>query len=192
MIFLKALSFVLLNAILGFLIPYSVRYLLFFPRSEKRIAGHKVPLTPGVFPRLKGMLIAKLEGVLSEYLQDAYGSDPNGRIRQWEDKMYQAAWDRLAFIDTAKLLTQHMKDQLRHGLALVAFEVTKQFLRSFVPFLMEKYNVEHYIDLIDEKLDVAVIQEYHDRYVFKYLAYFFTAVYALIGVANMIYYLIIQ
>jgi len=98
----------------------------------------------------------------------------------------------LAVIDKAQILTQHMKDGLRHSLALIVFEAVKQFFRSFVPFLMERYEVEKYIDLVDEKLDLATIETYYRRYIYKYMLYFFLAVSALIGVANMLYYIIIQ
>ena len=52
--------------------------------------------------------------------------------------------------------------------------------------------MEKYIDLVDEKLDLATIETYYRRYIYKYMLYFFLAVSALIGVANMLYYIIIQ
>ncbi len=192
MIFLKGLTFILFNALPGFLIPFGLKMLLFHPREKKWLFGKPVPLTPGLAPRYKVQLIDKLEALLSEYLHDCHSEDPASRISKWEKEAYGKAWDKLALIDKAQILTQHMKDGLRHSLALIVFEAVKQFFRSFVPFLMERYEVEKYIDLVDEKLDLATIETYYRRYIYKYMLYFFLAVSALIGVANMLYYIIIQ
>jgi len=81
---------------------------------------------------------------------------------------------------------------LTPAFATIVFEVVKQFLRTFVPYLMEKYEVNKYIELLDKKLDVDIIKEYFNKYVYKYVLMFVLAVHFLIGFGNMLIYLCVK
>ena len=75
---------------------------------------------------------------------------------------------------------------------MIYYEMIKQFLRSFVPYLMEKYRVEKYIDLIEAKLDMKIIKGYYKRFIYRYMLFFFAGLGTFVGIINMIWYFIIH
>jgi len=191
MFFIKAASIILFNLLLGFMIPFSLKMVLFYPRKKLYFFDHKVPLTPGLLYRKKTALIDWLKFRLYEYFKLVRSKDRINRISQWENKIYDLAWEKFEFIDSLSFIPQTWRDKFHHLLALVFYEIGKQFFRSFIPYLLNKYKAKKYITKLDEKLDVDLIFDYYNRYVNRYLTYFFLLVYFLIGFANMIWYLII-
>ena len=96
------------------------------------------------------------------------------------------------------------KDQLRGFLAFSACQAEAHYphedrgriyrhgLQAFaVPRLLEQWRVEHRIDDYDFQFSSDFFLTYYNRYVHKYLAYFFIAVNLIIGIMNGILYLFI-
>ncbi len=192
MVFLKSLLFLLYNLGWGFLIPFSIKSILFFPSSKWTISGKDVPLTPGLIYRKKIWLINRMHGLLDDYLNACRSSDRNTKVAQWEQKTFDKAWDVLEFFDRLVLIPRVIRDWLRHFFAMIAYELVKQFLRTFIPYLMERYKVRSYIQLADQKLDVDILKGYYNRYIYKFMLIFFLGLNFLIGLGNMIVYLIIR
>jgi len=192
MIIIKPLIFIFANILVGFLFIFTLKAFLFFPRKEKRVHGRKIPLTPGFIHKKKKWLIDKLHSILHKYLADAKSEREGTRISQWELKVFKAVYDKLKPISEFKFLPRKIKENIRHFLSTMVYEIVKQFLRSFVPYLMDRYNLKQYIDLLNVKLNVKVIEEYFNKYVYRFLLIFTLAFCFLIGLGNMIIYLIIR
>lgn len=192
MFIIKPLSFIVFNMLAGFLIIFSLKIILFIPKKEKRFVGTRIPLTPALIYRKKIWLINKLTKMLKNYIVDTQDESYDSRITKWEQETFHKAFAKLEFISNFKFLPSSLKLQIRHFLATIVYEVTKQFLRSFVPYLMERYNIKQYIELVDLKLDVKILEGYFNRYVFRYLTMFTLSVCFLIGLGNVIIYLIVK
>ncbi len=192
MIFLKSLTFILFNVFIGFLIVFIIKKFLFFPKRPIYISGKRIPGSPGFLFRKKEWLIKRLKKLLYEYLKDTVSESEETKIARWEQKAYRDTWDKLEFLDNIRFLPRNIKEKIRHFISLIVFEIIKQFLRSFVPFLMKKYQVEKYIEILDNKLDMNLILEYFNKYIYKYMLIISLSFYFLIGLGNMILYLIIH
>ena len=163
MFIVKPLIFIAANMLFGFLILFLVKAILFFPRKEKYILRKKIPLTPGFIHRKKKWLIQKLYTMLREYIADTRNEDKDTRISKWELKAFKSVYDKLKPISDFRFLPQKIKEYIRHFISTIVYTFVKQFFRSFVPYLMNRYHLEHYIDLLDIKLDVYVIEGYFNR-----------------------------
>lgn len=192
MIFLKSLIFPAANCLYGFLIVFLVKCLLFQPSREIYFGGTRLPLTPGFLYRKRNLLINFMKGTLRNYLKDCSDNSSRSRISVWENRIFRQVWDKLEVIDNIKFLPHFITSNIRYGLALMVYEFSRQFLRTFVPFLLEKYKVQHLIDIVEEKIDMEIIKEYYDKYVYKFMMIFFLSIGLLVGIGNMIVYLIIH
>ncbi|HHE39343.1 MAG TPA: hypothetical protein ENL20_12345, partial [Candidatus Cloacimonetes bacterium] len=92
MVFLKAILFILWNLLAGFLIVFTIKAMIFFPRKELFFFHKKIPFTPGFAYRKKDWLINKIRKMLSDYLKDCSSNNENTKVAEWENKVYQKAW----------------------------------------------------------------------------------------------------
>lgn len=191
MTFLKSLLFIIYNVAIAYFIVYAIKFVLFRPRKPKLLFGKKMPLTPGLIPKYRNLVMQKIKLTLHDYLQACHNYSQNNMISDWEDEIYEKVWQRLASLEEIKYLPAFIKKKLRHSIALLVFEITRGFLRSFVPFLIQKLDVKHYITLLDEKISLEILEEYYNKYIYKYMLIVVLSFYFLIGIANMILYLII-
>jgi len=192
MIFLKSLIFLAYNLLAGFLIVASIRTFLLFPVKEVFLGGRKLPLTPGFLYKKRNLLIKKLKDTLKNYLNDCRDGSVNSSISVWENRIFRNVWDKLDSIENIKFLPKWLKSNIRYIIALLAYEISKQFFRTFIPFLLERYKAQRLIDIIEDKINMKIISEYYDKYVFKFMLIFFLSINLIIGLGNMIIYLIIH
>ncbi|MBN2460146.1 MAG: hypothetical protein JXB60_00955 [Candidatus Cloacimonetes bacterium] len=191
MVFLKGLTFILFNLLLGFLIINSIRAILFFPRHKIYVFNKKVPGTPGLLYRKKEWLINKLHTSLHDYISSCQTRNGRTLVSRWENRVFDSAWEKFSFIDDIRLLPRKLRNKLHYIFALFFYEIARQFLRSFVPYLLEKYHADKYIVLLDHKLDMEIITGYYNRYINRYLMYFFLFLGFVIGLINMVWFFII-
>ena len=168
----------------GWSIAFTIKFFLVYPKKEKRIFGKRIPFTPGFFYRKKLWLINKLEKALNDYLNESISEDENTRIAKWELKAYRDTWDKFDFIDNIIIIPKSFRDNIRLFFAGIVYELVKQFLRTFIPFLMTKYEISKYIQLLDKKLDIEIVKQYFNKYVYKFLLVFLLSVSFAIGLFN--------
>ncbi len=192
MFIIKPLIFIVVNMLAGFLYIFAIKFFLFIPSREKMINGKRVPFTPAFVYRKKIWLIKKIKKMVNDYIKDTKDDSDGSCITKWEHKVFHQTWDKITFMENISFIPKSIKNNFRHFIATVVFEVVKQFLRTFIPYLMEKYEVKKYIELLDKKLDVDIIKEYFNRYVYKYILMFVLAIHFLIGFGNMLIYLFVK
>ena len=171
---------------------FIIKAFLFIPRKEKRLFGTRVIGTPAFAYRKKIWLIRKLDKMLLDYIRDSRDESQNSRVTKWEQDAFKKAWDKFEFLEKIKFLPRVLIEKIRYFLSVLVFEIVKQFLRTFIPYLMEKYEVKKYIQLLDKKLDMEIIRSYFNRYVYKYMLIVSLTFFSLIGLGNMVIYLIVK
>ncbi len=192
MVFLYSIIFLAYNLFIGFLLVFIIKVFLFIPREKLYIGNKKVPFTPGFAFRKKDWLIQKLSSILSDFLRDCRDEKDESMISKWELEVFKKTWDKLESIENIKFVPRAVKEKIHYFCSVLVYEIVKQFLRSFIPYLIENYKVSKYIDVLSQKLDMNIICGYFNKYVFKYMMLFSLAIHFLIGLGNMIVYLIIH
>ncbi|MDD2331721.1 MAG: hypothetical protein PHI68_03600 [Candidatus Cloacimonetes bacterium] len=191
MVFLKSLTFILWNVALGWVFLYLIKWFLFNPKPRFFFRS-KIPFTPGFIVRKREWAFGYVRDLLHNYIQQAESHNhKDGYIIRWERQVYNFAYDKLKFINRWKLIPLSIREKIRSLLSNLAREIAKNFLRSVVPHLIEKFRLEFYIDKLDVQLGIEIIYYYFKRYIYKPLWYIFLIINALIGINNLIWYLII-
>lgn len=191
MLFLKSLSFILWNMALGTLILLILDWFLFNLRHRKLFGMH-IPLTPGFVIRKREWLFDKVRDILQDYLEQAEDKlRRSGYIAKWERLIRDAVFDKCTFIDDWKLLPKKWKDKIRNFLADSVKDIASKILRRTIPHFIETWRIEHRIDDYDEQFNAEFLRFYWRKYVLKYLCYAFLVLNFLIGISNLIWFLII-
>ncbi len=191
MIFLKSLTFILLNIALGTLFVVLLNWLL-FNRKPRYLLGKKIPLTPGFFVAKREWVFDKARDLLHEYLDQATHSYiKDGYLYGWIKKVHQYLWEKTSFIDDWRFLPGKFKRTIRDKIADAFTAIAENFLRKTVPKMVERLRIEHRIEEYDIQFSVDFFYGYFKRYVYKPLLLIFAAINFLVGIINMIWFLII-
>ncbi len=191
MLFLKSLTFILWNIALGWAILYLIKWFL-FNRKPVFFFKRRFFLTPGFIVRKREWLFSYMRDFLHNYLEQAESHNhKDGYLTHWENKVHDFVWYKLKFLARAKYLPFSLGDKLRVFLSGLIKVLAKHFLRKVVPQLMEKFRLEFYIDKLDLRLSMDVAYYYYQRYIYRTLWYIFLALNILIGINNLIWYLLL-
>ena len=191
MIFLKGLLFILWNIALGSLLIYSIKWFLFNPKPRKFL-GIRNPLTPGFLVRKRDWLFNKGRDLLHDYLEQASNEAmKNGYLHSWEEQIWKTAWEKTDFVDEWKFMPNSIKNKIHEAIAGLAKSMGSKILRKTVPHFIEQLRLEHKIDELDAQFSIEFIYKYFRQYVYKPLLLAFLAINFIIGLMNMILYLII-
>ncbi len=191
MLFLKSLLFIVWNIALGSLLVYSLKWFLFNPKPI-RLFGKKLPLTPGFLVRKREWLFNQSRDLLQGYLNQAANTmAKNGYLFKWESQVWQAVWDQTMFIDEWILLPKGLKQKLHASVSTAAKGLASKLLRKTVPHFIEQWRIEYRIDEFDEQFNMEFFYSYFRKYVYKPLLLAFLAVNLIIGILNMVLFLIL-
>ncbi len=186
-IFLKSILLLICNIIIPVGIVYLIRLLLVFPQEEKFFKGKKIPLTPGFVIKYRNILFNRINKEVNDYQTAVKTEDDLSTIiSKWEHKAYSKGWKFFKKIDSIRFLPKLWRTNIRRFLSSFFFEIARQFLRKFVPFLAEKYKVKTYIYKAEMTVSKEAIIEFYDKYILKYSIYVFGGIALLIGFFNMI------
>ncbi|MDZ4181512.1 MAG: hypothetical protein U1B83_01450 [Candidatus Cloacimonadaceae bacterium] len=189
--FLKSLTFILLNIALGSILLFKLNWFL-FNRKARFFLGLKIPLTPGLVARKREWIFNKARDILHDYLDQAESTlNKYGYLAKWEKMVREAAMEKLSFIGEWKFLPHGLKHKIQNSIADIVKDIVSKVLRKTVPHFIQQWRIEHRIDEFDEQFNLEFLYKYWRKYVFKYLFYAFLVVNFLIGLMNMIWYLIL-
>jgi len=191
MLFLRSLLFIVWNIALGLMVIYFIRWFLFNSKA-RYFFGKRCFLTPGLIVRKREWIFGKARDLLHDYLRQAEDTGmKEGYIFQWEQKVRDFLWEKTSFVDAWPLLSAKMKDSIRRKVVDAFTGIVSKLLRKTVPRFLEQWRIEHRIDDYDFQFSIDFFRKYYNLYVHKYLLYIFLAFNFIIGVENMILYLII-
>ncbi len=189
MIFLKSLLFIVWNIALGFAILASLRWFLFNPKA-KFIFGKKILFTPGFLVRKRDWLFNKARDILHDYLEQAE-YEKNGYLAKWEKAVYEAVWEKTSFIEEWKYVPKSLKEKLHTLISVASRDIARNLLRKTVPRMVEQYRLELQIEKFDFQFSIDFFYTYFKKYIYKPLWYAFLAINAIIGISNMILFIIL-
>lgn len=191
MLFLRSLLFILWNVSIGLIMLYIIRWLLFNPRPIY-IFKKKCFLTPGFLVRKREWLFSKARDLLFDYLRQAENpSLKDGYLAKWEGKIHDFIWEKSDFVSEWRFIPEKLKLSIRKKISDGFASVASNILRKRVPRLVEQWRIEHRIDDLDFQFSMDFFRDNYNRYVHKYLLYAVLAINALIGINNMILYIIL-
>ncbi|PID27593.1 MAG: hypothetical protein CSB55_08420 [Candidatus Cloacimonadota bacterium] len=186
MIFVKFILFPLINGLTVFLFLWIIKYILFFPRKEVRIGGHRIPFTPGIIRRLHNRYVKSVFRLFFSYFEFAsLEDDKESFIYKWEEKVYGKTWDKFEFVEDWRWVPYFLKLKIRELSSQFAYEVARQFFRNFIPHLAEQYAVASKVDSIRSYMEPDVFLSYFNKYVYRKLVWILTGLAVLNGIANM-------
>jgi len=191
MIFLKSLTFILWNIALGTLIILKVDWLL-FNLKRRRFLGIHIPFTPGFVVRKREWVFNKVRDILHDYLEQAEDKlRKNGYLAKWEKLVRDTIYAKTAFVDDWKLMPGKWKEKIHNMIADSVRDIVSKILRRTVPHFIEQWRLEHRIDDIDEQFSAEFLRKYWRKYVLKYVLLAFLVINFLVGISNLIWFLII-
>lgn len=191
MIFLKSLLFIVWNIALGLSLVYLFKWLL-FNAKPRYFFGKRIPLTPGFFVAKREWVFSKALDLLHDYLdQAANPGTRNGYLSKWLGMIRKFLWEKTEFVGEWKFLPGKLKTTIRTKIVDAFANLATNLLRKTVPRMIEQLRVEHRIDELDFQFSVEFFYGYFRKYVYKPLIIAFAALNFLIGIMNMILYLII-
>jgi hypothetical protein len=191
MLFLQSLLFIVWNIVLGLCIVFFLRWFLFNPRA-RFIFGKKLWLTPGFIVSKRDWVFNKARFILHDYLRQAENPQhKDGYLAKWEQKVHDLLWEKTDFIDSWRFVPAKLKQAIRQKIVDAFTKMASKLLRKTVPRMAEQLRVEHRIEDFDFQFSIDFFRKYYNMYVHKYMIYIFLAINFIIGVENMILYLII-
>ena len=189
MIFLKSLIFILWNVAFGYAALVSVKWFLFNPRPVF-VFRKKLLFTPGFLVRKRDWIFDKARDLLQNYLDQAE-SQKAGYLAKWEKAVFEAVWEKTQFVEGWKLVPKSIKEKIHMMISTAIRDVVRNILRKTIPRMIEQYRLEMQLDDYDDKFSIDFFQRYFTRYIYKPLLIVVLAVNILIGISNMVLYLII-
>lgn len=191
MLFLKSLLFIVWNIAWGLCLIYLIRWFLFNAKA-RYFFGKRCILTPGFIVRKREWLFVKARDLLHGYLRQAENPKlERGYLHSWELKIHDFLWDKTSFVDGWPFLPAKLKNTIRSKIVDAFTAMASNLLRKTVPRMLEQWRIEHRIDDYDFQFGSDFFLKYYNLYVHKYLMYLFLALNLIIGISNMILYLII-
>ena len=191
LIFLKSLSFIVWNIALGLALVYMFKLVL-FNKKPRYFLGMRIPLTPGFLVAKREWLFSKARDILHDYLdQAANPMQRDGYLFKWLKQIRLFLWDKTEFVQEWRFLPGKLKESIRNRIVEGFANLAGNLLRKTVPRLIEQLRIEHRIDDYDFQLSIEFFYGYFKRYVYKPMIWAFLVLNFIIGIMNMILYLIL-
>ncbi len=192
MVYLSAISFIFFNIILGLGIVFFVRIILFHPSKKWYIGKQRIPLTPGLVFKNKEYIFDRIQRLLDTIFNECNDYSYSSNFSRLERKIYYQIWDRLENFEQINYVPSFLINNAKKIVAQLCFEILRHFIRSFVPYILNTYNTEGYINLLSSKLDVYLLRNYYVKYVHRYLLLLSLFIFSLLGIYNSIVFLLIK
>jgi len=191
MLLLKSLLFILWNIALGLSLVYLFKWFLFNCKA-RYFFGKRIPFTPGFLVRKREWLFSKARDVLHDYLEQAANPEThNGYLNKWLKQIHDFLWEKTEFVQEWRFLPGKLKESIRNKIVDAFTTLAGNLLRKTVPRMIEQLRVEHRIDDYDFQFSIDFFYGYFRRYVYKPMLIAFMALNLIIGIMNMILFLLI-
>jgi hypothetical protein len=163
-----------------------------FNAKARYCFGKRIPLTPGFLVSKRDWLFAKARDILHGYLRQAENSRlQDGYLAGWERKIRDLLWEKTDFVDSWPFIPAKLKNSIRTKIVDAFTGIASNLLRKTVPRMIEQLRIEHRLDDYDFQFSIDFFRGYYNRYVHKYLMLLFLVINVIIGLLNMVLYLII-
>ena len=193
MFFLEISIVLLSNIILFIFVPFLVRIILFFPKKKVIILNHTLIFTPGYLLKKKDYFLKKFEFYQKAYKNYCDKGKPTEQfIKDYEIKIHHKIFDSLKKIEKIPFIPKIFLRKLHNFITEILYIFTKMFIKDFLPYVMSRYDLTLYIEMVKLKLDSIVIVDFIDKYFFKYIYLFLGGFGLLIGIFNVLIFILIK
>ena len=192
-IFIKCLVIVLINISLGWLISYLWHFYLFYPRKIFLFGKYPFFYSPGLLYRGKQKLIKYLHQKLNEYLE--YAKSDYGNVNfltEFEKNAYNEIFPYIKKFINIDWLPSFLTNRINEVLSSILWIVIRHLTRGVIPRIFIELQVECKIDLLDIKLDINMLKKMFEQHIYKYFMWFNMCFLGLVGLINMIVFLILK
>ncbi|GAB1468503.1 hypothetical protein MASR2M64_12350 [Candidatus Cloacimonadota bacterium] len=191
MLLLKSLLFILWNIALGLSLVYLFKWFLFNSKA-RYFFGKRIPFTPGFLVRKREWLFNKARDILHDYLEQAANPEMRGGyLNKWLQQIHDFLWEKTEFVQDWRFLPGKLKEGIRNKIVDAFSTLAGNLLRKTVPKMVEQLRVEHRIDDYDFQFSIDFFYGYFRKYVYKPMLIAFMVLNLIIGIMNMILFLII-
>jgi hypothetical protein len=160
--------------------------------QAQKVFGHPHTLHAWIRSQQTEWVFNKARDILHDYLEQAEDKlRKNGYLAKWERLVRDTVYDKTNFVDEWMFLPRKWKDKIHDLIANSVKDIVSKILRRTVPHFVEQWRIEHRIDEFDEQFNAEFLRKYWRKYVLKYMLYAFLAINFLIGITNLIWFLII-
>ena len=192
-IFLKCIIILCLNILLGWFIAYSLHFYLFYPRKIFFFNKYRFYFSPGLIYRKKEKLITYLHDKVNEYYQ--YVNQDYIEINfltNFENKMYDEIFSFIKKYLKREWIPEFIRSKVMEMISWLLWMGIRYLTRTFIPRYILEHKLHQKIDILDIKLDVNKLKKYYEEYIYKNYLYFNLVFFTVIGLINMVLFIILN
>lgn len=189
---LKSLIVLGINIGFGYLISYCFHFYFFYPRKLYLFNRYHFPFSPGLLHRKKKVLIDYLHNKLNEYYnytkQDYFQKN---FLTDFENKIYNEIYPFVSKFLEKEWIPSFLHKKLLDISSNLTWSVIYKITRVVFPKSLHEFQVDQKIDMLDIKLDIYKLRELFEEYVYKYFLYFNLTFFTVVGLMNMIVFMVL-
>jgi len=171
------------NIIILLFLIFLLKFFLF--TREISFLGYRLLGTPGFVYKKEKWVQEKANYFLVEYRN--YCEDKGSlQVLSFEESFFNKIYKSSLFIEQTWFMPSFMSSFLRKFTTRIVYEISRYFLKEFLPYLMKKYEIEYYFEVVKIKVTAQIIEDFSVKYIFKYLYIFFFTLGVLLGIMNCI------
>ncbi len=164
-------------------IPFLIKFLLFCRLHS--FLGIKLFFTPGIVIRKEEWLNEKINNIVVEYQKFCLDKESLSIIKA-EKKLTDIIDKKTKFILSIHFLPSFVCNFLHKLIGKIIYHLTTQSVREITPRLVSKYEIETHLLEIRNKISPEFVEEMSQKYLFKYLTYFFAGLGLMTGIINLL------
>jgi len=189
----KSLIILGVNIAFGYIICIFFHGFFFYHRKVILFGKYPVPFTPGLVYRKKEQLIHYLYSLIDnyfEYVKRDYRE--RNTLNEYEHRVYHELFPIITDFCERDWIPGFLEDKLHDFLSRMLWAIIRKFSRSILPTLLREWDIYTKLDIVDLKLDVSKIRQIFDDYFYQYFMWFNIVFFAIVGVLNMVMFMILS
>lgn len=189
---LKATLVLAINIGFGYLISYCFHAFFFYPKKVYIFAKYPLAFTPGLLHRKKKQLLDYINTKLEEYytyVNNDYFE--KNFLTDFENKIHDEVYPYILKFLEKDWMPAFVKEKLEHILSDILWMIIYKLTRTVFPKILHDIKIDRKIELLDIKLDIYKLRELFEKHIYKYLLYFNLAFFTVIGLLNMLLFIIL-
>ena len=192
-IFIKCLIIIIVNIGLGWLISYSWHFFLFYPKKIYLLGKYHFYFSPGILYKGKSKFINYLHQKLKEYFEYAEkGVNHANFLTKFEKDAYREIYAFLKEYLEQPWMSDSIKAWVKDTSSKILWIAIRHITRSVFPRILLELKIEHKIDILDMKLDIEIAKKLFEEHIYKYFKWFNLLLFSVVGLVNMVLFLVLK
>ena len=189
---LKAILVLGINIGFGYIISICFHFYFFYPRKIVWFNRYHLWCTPGFTYRRKAQLIEYLKQLIDDYF-DMVKQDFRfyNQLTKYETRVYKEIYPYIVDFCDRDWIPQILEDKINELISNGLWFAIRKFSRSILPSLLNDWQIYTKLDLLDLKLDIKKLEDLFNLHFYRYFRLFNICFFAIVGILNMILFLIL-